>query len=84
MARFWTESEALRCSGGAEQLAHKLLAAVGDRRVHLGTPVEAVRVGDKGVEVTAGGKKWTADDVILTVPPSVWGRITFEPACRSN
>jgi monoamine oxidase len=79
LAKFWTESEALRCAGGAQQLAHKLLASVGDKRVHLGTPVESVRVGDKGVEVTAGGKKWPAEDAILTVPPSAWGRIGFDP-----
>lgn len=79
LSRFWTESEALHCAGGAQQLAHKLHAAVGDKRVHLGTPVEAVRIGDKGVEVTAGGKKWQADEVILTVPPSAWGRIAFDP-----
>lgn len=80
LEKFWTDTESYRCDGGAQQLAAKLLAAVGEKRVLLGAPVESVTVADKSVRVTsAGGKPWQADDVILAVPPSVWSRIAFDP-----
>lgn len=49
--RFWTDTEIYRCRGGNQQLARKLLAEIGDKRVLLATAVEAVTVSDRGVRV---------------------------------
>ncbi len=79
--RYWPESEVYRCRGGNQQIAMKLLHEVGKDRVHLQRPVKRIEYDDRGVRVTdATGKVWTADDVVLTVPPSVWHKIEIEPA----
>lgn len=79
--KFWTDTEVYRCRGGNQQLARRLLAEVGDKRVLLATPVEAVSVGDRSVSVRlANGRTLEADDVIVTAPPSVWNKIAFDPA----
>lgn len=81
LEKFWTDTEVYRCRGGNQQLARRLAAAVGESRVGLGTPVEAIRDSGRGVTVTlANGKRIEADDVIVTAPPSVWNKIAFEPA----
>jgi monoamine oxidase len=80
LEKFWTETEVYRCTGGAQRLAEALVGAIGEKRVRVRTPVEAVTIGEKSVEVTVlGGRIWTADEVILAVPPSVWSRIAFDP-----
>ncbi len=80
LERFWAESEAYRCAGGAQQLAHKLAAALGPGRLLLGTPVAGARMGEGGAVVTlASGAKREVEDVVLAVPPSTWGRIAFDP-----
>jgi monoamine oxidase len=78
--KFWTDSETCRCMQGNGTLAKKLAGALG-HRLHLGEPVAGVVVGGSGVVVTsAGGMRYTADEVVLAVPPSVWERIRFTPA----
>ncbi len=78
--KYWTESEVYRCKGGNQQLAFKLAAAVGEKRIQLGTPVSSVRLGDKSVTITlASGKALEADDVVVAVPQSTWNRIAFNP-----
>lgn len=80
LERYWTESEVYRCKGGNQQLAEKLADAIGRDRIKLETPVTAVEVKDTHVSVTAGkGEIMEADDVILSVPPGTWKRITFTP-----
>ncbi len=80
LERFWTETEVFRCKGGNQQLAQKLATSVGDKRILLGSPVDAIKAGEKGVVVTlASGKKVEADDVILTVSPRVWSKIAIDP-----
>jgi monoamine oxidase len=81
LEKFWTDTEVYRCRGGNQQLARRLAAAVGETRVLVGTPVEAIQDTGRGVTVTlANGKRLEADDVIVTAPPSVWNKIAFEPA----
>jgi len=78
--RYWDESEVFRCAEGNQELAVRLAASVGEERILLGTPVGAIRYGRSPVEVTlADGTTREADDLILAVPPSVWGRIAFDP-----
>lgn len=81
VAKYWTETEKYHCSGGNQQLAERLAAGIGDKRILRATPVEAVSVTDRLARVRlADGKTIEAEDVIVTVPPSVWNRITFDPA----
>ena len=80
LEKFWTETEVFHCDGGNQQLAQKLAAAVGAERIHLSTPASEVKIGADRVEIAcADGRMFTADDVILTVPPSVWDTIAFDP-----
>jgi monoamine oxidase len=80
LEKYWTDSEVYRCKGGNQQLAQKLAAALGDKRVRLGAPAKSVRIDDKGARVTlAAGEVLACDDVVMTAPPSTWGRIAFDP-----
>ncbi len=80
LEKYWTESEVYRCKGGNQQLARKLVTAIGAPRVLTRTPVSSVAVTDRGVRVTlVSGKVLEADHVILTAPPPVWNKIAFDP-----
>lgn len=80
LEKFWTDTEVYRCQGGNQQLARRLLNEIGPQRVLLSTTVEAITVRDRTVNVRLGnGRALDADDVILTVPPSVWNKIAFDP-----
>jgi monoamine oxidase len=79
--KYWTDSEVYRCKGGNQQLAMKLRDALGDR-VITKLPVRRVDVkgGGRTLVVTcADGRTLECDDVVLAVPPSTWGKITFSP-----
>src|SRR5687768_14874351 len=81
LEKFWTESEVYRCKGGNQQLATKLVAAIGPARVMTRTPVSGIAVTDRGVRVTlATGKVLEGEHAVLAVPPSVWNRIAIDPA----
>jgi monoamine oxidase len=78
--RFWTESEVYRCKGGNQLLAEKLADEIGRNRIILGLPVSEVAVKGGGVVVTCrDGRTIECDDVVVTVPPSVWNKIKFSP-----
>lgn len=80
LEKFWTDSEVYRCQGGNQQLARRLVEAIGASKVQLSTPVDAIVHGGQTVRVRlANGKTLEADDVILTAPPSVWNKIAFDP-----
>lgn len=80
MEKYWTETQVFHCKGGNQQLAHKLAAEIGTERILLNMPASTVTNGADRVEVVcADGTMFTADDVILTVPPSVWDNIVFDP-----
>ena len=77
--KYWTDSETVRCMNGNQALAFKLAQKLGDR-VRLGEPVVSVTVGDQHVMVTtANGNRFTADDVVLTLPPSTWSDLHISP-----
>jgi monoamine oxidase len=65
----------------ATNSSQRSLAATLPRdRLLLNTPVSAIAVGERSAIVTLkDGKTLEADDVILSVPPSVWHKIAFEP-----
>ncbi len=80
LERFWTETETWRCNGGNGQLAEKLAIGVGGGRVRMGMPVASVEVQRGAMRVTCrDGAVFECDDVVLAVPPSVWGSIVFAP-----
>lgn len=77
---YWTDTENRRCKGGNQQLAAKLVGAIGADRVRMKTPVTAIEMGEKHATVTtADGGKIECDDVVVAVPPSVWPKIRFSP-----
>jgi len=84
LEKYWTDSEVYRCKGGNQQLAAKLAAAIGSDRIHLGTAVTSVIVGSRKAIVRTTAGSFDAEDVILTVPPSVWNNITFAPALPTD
>lgn len=79
--KYWTQSEALRCLGGNHQLALKLAESIGMNRIHLKTVVKEIDLTRTPVRVVvAAGTVYEADQVVLTVPPSVWNTIRINPA----
>jgi monoamine oxidase len=79
LEKYWTDSEAYRCRGGNQQFAERLAAALGDR-VRLNCPIARIDWCDDRASVTdASGRVWTADDVVLAVPPTVWHKIAICP-----
>ena len=80
LEKYWTETQVYHCKGGNQQLAQKLAAEVGAERVLLNMPVREIKIAGDRVTVTcADGKTFSADDAILSVPPSVWDQIRFDP-----
>jgi monoamine oxidase len=78
--RYWTDSEVYRCKGGNQQLAYKLAEAIGKDRIITELAVSAVEMkGEKVIVTCRDGRTIEADDVIVTVPPSVWSKIKFSP-----
>ncbi|WP_299390725.1 NAD(P)/FAD-dependent oxidoreductase [Pelagibius sp.] len=78
-ARYASERDDLefQIAGGmigiVDQLALELR-----HRPRLSTPVERIRATGDRVEVVAAAETWTADHVIVAVPPPAARRITFE------
>jgi monoamine oxidase len=80
MEKYWTETEVYHCNGGNQQLAQKLAAEIGAERILLNMPARTVTIGSDGVVVgCADGRTFTGDDIVLTIPPSVWDGIAFDP-----
>jgi monoamine oxidase len=78
--KYWTETQVYHCKGGNQLLAQKLAAEVGADRILLNTPVREIKIAGDRVTVTcADGRSFSADDAILSVPPSVWDQINFDP-----
>ncbi len=67
-----------RVDGGMQQLAEHLAEGLGDR-VRLDEPVTAIAVDGSGVRVTTERGTHEAARVIVAVPPTLAGRLRFEP-----
>jgi monoamine oxidase len=65
-------------AGGNQRLPLALAAELGGA-VRLSTPVERVAWGADGVRIDAAGTELEADACVVAVPPSVIGRIDFQP-----
>jgi monoamine oxidase len=85
LEKYWTESEVYRCAGGNQQLAKKLVEAIGAPRVLTRTIVRAITTTGSNVKVTlANGKVLEGDHVVLAVPPTVWNKIAIDPMLPAN
>ncbi len=72
-----------RVVGGSVLVAERLAAGLGDRLV-LGSPVRRVVHREDGVSVeTRGGATYDADAVIVTLPPTLAGRLDYDPPLPS-
>jgi monoamine oxidase len=83
--QYWDKSENYRCAGGNQQLALRFAEAIGPKRIHLGCPITAITQAAGEIHVLdKQGQTHAFQDVVLAVPPSVWGRIQIEPALPAN
>ncbi len=64
-------------SGGMGQIIEQLAAGL-RRPPRLNTPVRRIRSRPDQVEVVTDGRVWTADNVIVAVPPPIARGISFE------
>ena len=71
-------AQSLRFVGGPQQLSEKLAARLG-RAVHLGVAVGAVEQTGAGVVLHSDSEMFHARRAILTMPKTLFGRITFDP-----
>ena len=69
-----------RFVGGSQLVCDKVAAALGPAAVHLDSPVRGIAVDGGGVTVGSARDEWRCRRVIVTVPPLLAGRITYEPA----
>jgi monoamine oxidase len=78
LGKYWTETETHHCVGGNQQLAFKLKSKLKDLRVRK--KVTGIQINGRSVTVTfRRGKAVIGTDVVLAIPPTIWGDITFKP-----
>lgn len=87
--RYWTDSELYRCEGGNQQLAEAFERELNkpSNRVVCGRPICAIRAKQSRISLHDEHKEIeTFDDVVLSVPPSVWHKIDVSefPALASQ
>lgn len=85
LQKFWDETDTMHCVGGTQQLADKLAQSFsktsGAKKLRLNVAAHAIRVrSDKVIVELSDGTTLETDDVVLTVPPTTWNKIAFEPA----
>lgn len=69
-----------RFVGGSHQVAERLAARLGDR-VRLGCAVTGLERGPAGVTVaTTARERIAADRAVVALPPTLAGRLSYEPA----
>jgi monoamine oxidase len=66
-------------AGGNQRLALALAGRLG-AAVRLRSPVERIVWSDDGMRLSAAGGELEVDRVVLALPPTVLGRIDFQPA----
>jgi monoamine oxidase len=72
-----------RIVGGAIRISETMADGLGDR-IRLGAPVRRIEHGGRGVAVTTrGGEAFEAERVIVTLPPTLAGRLEYEPILPS-
>jgi len=72
-----------RLVGGTAQISERMAAELGER-VHLGVPVRRIEQDEHGVSVhTRDGAVHRGRRVIVTLPPTLAGRLEYSPALPS-
>jgi monoamine oxidase len=72
-----------RVVGGSVRIAEAMAADLGDR-VRLGDPVRRISHDGSGVRVeTRSGKGFEAEHVVVTLPPTLAGRLEYDPVLPS-
>ncbi len=72
-----------RVVGGSMQIAEAMADALGDR-VRLSSPVRRiVQSGDRVSVTTRGGETFDADRAIVALPPTLAGRLEYDPILPS-
>lgn len=72
-----------RIVGGSAQISQVMADALGERVV-LGSPVRRIEHGDHGVTVTTrDGGTYSGSHVIVTLPPTLAGRLEYSPPLPS-
>ena len=72
-----------RVVGGSVRVAEAMAAELGSR-VRLGAPVRRISHDDSGVRVQMrSGAEEEADHVVVTLPPTLAGRLEYDPALPS-
>lgn len=80
LEKYWTDSEAFRCKGGAQQLADKLAQSIGAGNIVLRAPVVGIATKDNVAIVRRqDGQIHECDQVVLATPPTVWRKLLWEP-----
>ncbi|WP_435220529.1 flavin monoamine oxidase family protein [Streptomyces sp. Tue6028] len=72
-------AQELRVSGGAHRISECIAAELGDT-VRLNSPVRKISHGNSGVRVDFDGGQLSAQRVIVTIPPTLAGRLVYDPA----
>ncbi len=68
-----------KMTGGNSRLINALASQIGNTAIHTGMPVQKITQRGGLVTVTAGGKDFSADACICTVPARVLDKIIFDP-----
>ena len=68
-----------KMEGGNSRLINALASQLGNASIHTGMKVEKITQRGGRVTVTAGGRDFTADACICTVPARVLMKIAFDP-----
>ncbi len=85
LEKYWTDSEVYRCKGGNDLLAKTLAKEIGKDKIVLDLPVKSIESKGGNMVVTCSdGRTLECDDVVLTVPPTVWKKIQFSPGLPGN
>ena len=77
------QAEHYRLHGGAQQMALRIAEYLGDK-LYLNEPVQKITSKDHGVVVESAGLRIEAKRAIVTVPVSLVGKITFDPALSAE
>lgn len=72
-----------RIHGGSVRIVEELAAGLGER-VRLGGPVRRIETGTDSVHVvTSAGERVEGEHVVVTLPPTLAGRLDFDPPLPS-
>jgi monoamine oxidase len=80
---YWEDSEVYRCLEGNDELAKRFQEKLQERGIgiHFNSRVTRINLEKRPIEVTlTSGRKFTGDDIVLAVPPSVWDKIGITPS----